>query len=217
MNQKYRLFRRKSGVYYIENRFTRKQESLKTKDKVQATRLFHAKNEAQQQPEINLHIAKVYLMASDPAIGKRTWQTVMEEMGKTKTGSTHERWIRAIKDKAFNRIRHLKLIETKAEILLAVMEKGTVSTNIFLRRIHNFALDMNWLLCSIILKRHWPAVKHGQKRAITWEEHCLIIQREKNSERRAFYQLCWHLGGSQGDIANPWGRKHRTIVVRKFD
>jgi integrase len=40
------------------------------------------------------------------------------------------------------------------------------------------------------------------KRAITSEEHHLIIEREKNPERRSFYELCWHLGGSQTDIAN---------------
>lgn len=32
------------------------------------------------------------------------------------------------------------------------------------------------------------------------EEHQKIIEREQNPERRAFYELCRHLGGSQGDI-----------------
>ena len=40
------------------------------------------------------------------------------------------------------------------------------------------------------------------KRAITFEEHQLIVEREKNPERRNFYELCWHLGGSQTDVAN---------------
>src|SRR6185369_2523857 len=34
------------------------------------------------------------------------------------------------------------------------------------------------------------------------EEHQLIIEREMNLERRNFYELCWHLGGSQSDIAH---------------
>jgi integrase len=45
-------------------------------------------------------------------------------------------------------------------------------------------------------------VKFQPKRAITIEEHQRIIEREKNPERRNFYELCWHLGGSQTDIAN---------------
>jgi hypothetical protein len=46
-----------------------------------------------------------------------------------------------------------------------------------------------------------PQIIHGEKRAITWEEHCRIVARERNLERRDFYELCWHLGGSQSDIA----------------
>ncbi len=82
------------------------------------------------------------------------------------------------------------------------MHKGTVSTNVFLRRIQNFALDMNWLPRSIIPKRQWPAIHFKEKRAITFAEHQAIIGREKNPERKTFYELCWHLGGSQGDIAS---------------
>jgi integrase len=61
---------------------------------------------------------------------------------------------------------------------------------------------MNWLPWPLIPKRLWPEVRFQPKRAITFEEHQLIIQREKNSERRNFYELCWHLGGSQSDVAN---------------
>jgi integrase len=48
-------------------------------------------------------------------------------------------------------------------------------------------------------------VKFKEKRAITLEEHQRIIAAEVNPERKALYQLCWHLGGSQGDIANMKG------------
>ena len=81
----------------------------------------------------------------------------------------------------------------------------TVSTNVFLRRLHNFCVDMNWLPWPLIPKRQWPAVKFKEKRAITLEEHQRIIAAEVNLERKALYQLCWHLGGSQGDIANLKG------------
>jgi integrase len=48
-------------------------------------------------------------------------------------------------------------------------------------------------------------VRFKDKRAITLEEHQKIIAAEVNPERKALYQLCWHLGGSQGDIANLKG------------
>jgi integrase len=48
-------------------------------------------------------------------------------------------------------------------------------------------------------------VRFKAKRAITLEEHQRIIAAEVNPERKALYQLCWHLGASQGDIANLTG------------
>ena len=51
-------------------------------------------------------------------------------------------------------------------------------------------------------KRQWPLVRFKDKRAITWEEHCKIIAREQNPERKAFYQLAWYLGASQSDLAH---------------
>jgi len=70
---------------------------------------------------------------------------------------------------------------------------------------HNFALDMNWLPATVIPRRQWPPVRFKEKRAITMAEHQQIIAAEKNPERKALYQLCWHLGASQGDIAGLKG------------
>ena len=93
------------------------------------------------------------------------------------------------------------ILETQSAHFLKTLNVGTVSTNVYLRRIHNFALDMNWLPWSILPKRQWPKVKFKEKRAITLEEHQRIIAAEVNPERKTLYQLCWHLGASQGDIA----------------
>jgi len=202
---RYRLFQRGNGIYFIEDRVTRKQASLQTRDKAAAQRIFNAKNESHQQPAINLQIARAYLMAVDPLVAKRSWQQVMEEIVKFKKGSTLYRWQTAIKDKAFDSIRALPLLETQAEQLLRVLEKGTVSTNVHLRKLHNFCMDMNWLPWPVIPKKQWPAVIYKDKRAITAEEHMAILGAEVNAERKVFYQLCWHLGGSQGDIARLKG------------
>jgi integrase len=62
-----------------------------------------------------------------------------------------------------------------------------------------------WLPWPLIPKRQWPAVRFKDKRAITLEEHQQIIAAEVNPESKAIYQLFWHLGASQGDIANMNG------------
>ena len=200
MNQRFALFRR-GEVFYCEDRTTGKQTSLRTRNEGDAQRLLHAKNEALRDPMLNLQIARAYLSAGDPSLRSRTWQHVMDQIQSTKTGPTRERWEYAKKDKAFDRIRNRNLIETNAEDLLAVLKAGSVSTNVYLRRVHNFAIGMNWLPWPILPKLNWPAVRYKEKRAITFEEHQKIIARERNPATRAFYELLWHLGGSQSDIA----------------
>jgi integrase len=125
----------------------------------------------------------------------------MDEIPKLKTGETRHRWLTAIKDKAFDSIRNMVILETQAEHFMKVLESGSVSTNIYLRRISNFALDMNWLPWPVLPKKRWPAFKFKEKRGITLKEHQAIVARELNLERRAFYQLAWHLGASQSDLA----------------
>jgi integrase len=201
MKQRYRVFLRPWGVYYCEDLETKKQETLKTRDKAEAHRLVAAKNEDHTAPAFSRQLARVYWKAGDPAGATRTWQDVMDEIIKWKHDSTLHRWRTAIKDEALDSIRGLVVLETQAEHFLKVLEKGTVCTNIYLRRIHNFALDMNWLPWPVLPKRRWPEIIFKPKRAITWEEHQAIVTRELNPERKAFYQLAWNLGASQSDIA----------------
>jgi hypothetical protein len=148
----YRMFRR-GNVYWIQNNNSAKQESLRTKDRDEAVRLLSAKNEATRQPIINIQIARTYLMVGDPESATRTWQAVMNEIVKLKHGETQRRWQVAIKDKALDGIRERPILETRAEHFLRAMESGKVSTNIYLRRIHKFALGMNWLPVPVIPKR----------------------------------------------------------------
>ena len=197
----YRLFQRSSGIWFWENRQSRQQGSLQTRDKKEAIRLLNAKNEAHENPAFNIDLARVYLNAADPTLLKRTWRCSAEQLIKTKHAENRVRWERAIKDKALKRILDLPLVETRADHFLAVLDAGTVSTNVFLRRLHNFALGMGWLLRPVLPPKQWTKVRHQPKRAITFEEHQKIIAREHNEERREFYELLWELGGAQGDVA----------------
>ena len=201
MKNRYRAFRRGWGTYYCEDTQSGQQETLGTKDKQEAMRLVHAKNEGQQHPGFSLQLARVYWKAGDPSGATRTWAQVMAEAVKTKAADTRRRWEVAIKDKAFAPLLDRVVLETSAEEFLRVLENGSVSTNVFLRRLHNLAMDMNWLPWPIIPKKQWPPVRYGNKRAITMEEHQKVIARENNPEYKAFYEMAWHLGASQTDIA----------------
>ena len=206
MKRRFILYRRKrGGMFYLEDTQSKKQESLHTKNRADAVSVLNARNESTRQPQLNLQIAKAYLSGTDSSVTTRTWQTAIESLTNSKSGANQHRWRIAARDKAFAPLLPRVIIETPGELLLTVMQTGTVSTNVYLRRLHNFCVDMNWLPWPLVPKRQWPAVKFKEKRAITLEEHQKIIAAEGNPERKALYQLCWHLGASQGDIANLKG------------
>jgi len=206
MKRRFILYRRKrGGMFYLEDTQSKKQESLHTKNRADAVSVLNARNESTRQPQLNLQIAKAYLSGTDSSVTTRTWQTAIESLTNSKSGANQHRWRIAARDKAFAPLLPRVIIETPGELLLNVIQAGTVSTNVYLRRLHNFCVDMNWLPWPLVPKRQWPAVKFKEKRAITLEEHQKIIAAEVNPERKALYQLCWHLGASQGDIANLKG------------
>ncbi len=204
MKTRYRLIRRGSrgGAFYCVDTETGKRSSLGTITEDEARQIVEAKNQARRQPQLNLHIARAYLVGTDSGIATRTWQDALNAIIESKLGSTQKRWRCAAKEKALEGIRHRVIMETQGEHLLACLKAGTVSTNVHLRMLHNFCLSMNWLPWPLIPKRQWPRVRFKEKRAITAEEHRRIIAREPNPERQAFYQLAWHLGASQADLAN---------------
>jgi hypothetical protein len=90
MKTKFTMFRR-GGVFYMQDSATGKQTSLRTKDETEAKSLLNARNEAQRQPVLNLHLARAYLTASDPAFVERTWQAVMDQLQSRGKDSSRER------------------------------------------------------------------------------------------------------------------------------
>src|SRR6185436_19846706 len=133
MKQRFRLYRRKQGSrFYLQDGLTGKQESLHTTDRSEAVRLVHARNEADHHPGVGIQIARAYLVASDSAIGTRTWKEVMESIVETKQGTTQRRWEQAIRQEAMDALRPLRVLETRPEHFLEVLAAGTVATNVYL-------------------------------------------------------------------------------------
>ena len=207
MKIRFRLIHRgeRGQQFYCVDTETGKRHSLKTKDRDTAEQIVLAKNQALRQPALNLQIAKAYLAGTDSGVATRTWLHALQLLAGSKHGANQLRWQTVAKDSALAPLLPRVIIETPGELLLQAMRSGTVSTNVFLRRLHNFCVDMNWLPWPLVPKRQWPAVKFKEKRAITAAEHAHIIAAEGNPERKALYELCWHLGASQGDIASLKG------------
>ena len=111
-----------------------------------------------------------------------------------------------VKEKAFDSIRDLQMIERRAEHFLRVLEQGKLSTNNCLRRFHNSAIDVGWLPWLVLLKRQWPPIHYKEKRAVTHEEHELILSRKTTTCRED-----WSAGaGSPGQRLPPPGKIRGT-------
>jgi integrase len=202
VKSRFRLFQRQGGVFYWQDNETKQQGSLGTKDKRSALKLLHAKNESFEQPTLNLALAKAYASAHDPKMATRTWRDVMAEMTSHGKASTQERCGRAMSSKSLDFIRDKALIATTSEDLLCVMHTGRNSTNHYLRRLHNLAINLGWLAWPILAKQAWPKIRTARRRAVTQLEHERIISAERNVERRNFYEFLWETGCSQSDAAH---------------
>ncbi|EEF57617.1 tyrosine-type recombinase/integrase [Pedosphaera parvula] len=201
LKHRYWLYQREDGCYYLEDTQTRKRESLRTKDAVEAERLRDARNQSVEQPALNLALAKTYLSAIDPNLAGRTWAVVIEEFCNRGKESTRARNQRAIARKNFDLLRHKKLVETTADDFRTILKTMGAFNNHILRCLHNLALGLGWLHWPIIPPKLWPQPKEKEKRGITREEHAKVLQSEQDRERRLYYELLWETGASQSDAA----------------
>ena len=205
MKQQFRLYRRGgNGRYYIQDNVTGKQESLGTSDRAEALRLLNAKNEAAYQPALNTQLARTYLLAGDSAIGQRTWQLVIDALKKAKERTavrTQERYESAYNERPFARLRSLVVIATRPEQILAMLQDGTRSTNLYMRQLHGIAISMGWLPWPILAYKQWPRIRTEPRRAISPSEAARLVATERDPEWQDFLQLLWHVGAGQADLA----------------
>lgn len=95
----------------------------------------------------------------------------MEQMQTHGKESSQLRCARAMRSKALNCIRNIKLVETTAEDFLAILQKPKVSVAHYLKRLHNLALGLGWLALPVLAPRLWPKTRYKAKRGITSAEH----------------------------------------------
>jgi integrase len=173
------------------------------------------------QPQLNRAMARTYLMAKSPELVTRTWVEVMEHYTASGVESTRKRKATAFRSRPFLMLRGVTLMDTEAGHLLAVLEhkRAGNSAHHYLRRLHNYALHLGWLLTPVMADAAWPEVRKKKFTAITEEEHRRIVERETLPERKLYYEMLWETGGSQSDIASlNWDQidlKAETIRFRR--
>lgn len=151
---------------------------------------------------LNLHLARAYLTASDPAFVERTWSAVMEQMQSRGKESSRERYASVFKSPSFDGLRNKKLMETTADDFFAVFKQNKVAINEFLKRLHNFALHLGWIAIPIVAPYLWPKYEPKDRRGITQAEHETILANEKKAEWKLYLELLWETGAAQSDAVN---------------
>jgi hypothetical protein len=139
MRERYRMYQRKGGMFYAKDRKTGQRLSLNTTDKADAKRLLAAKNQATEQPYMNVSMAKVYLSAQSPEFLTRTWGVVLDHLAQSYEGATAVRWRKFAISDPLKLLVNLPLYQTEAVHFLAVLNhhRAGVSTNVWLRILHN--------------------------------------------------------------------------------
>ena len=217
MKQPFYLFRR-GRTFYVQDAANGRQESLRTSDRRQAERLLHARVEATTQPAINLALARTYLSAHDRRLVERTWSDVMKVMAAQGGESSQRRCRREMRGHLYQSLRQKRLFETTSEDFLAVLKKGGVYANRFLRRAQNMAMGLGWLAWPILAAKCWPRPKVKQKRGIHWEDISASSALRKH-RTPIYYDLLWECGASQTDAAEleatniDW--ENRLLIYRR--
>ena len=141
MKQRFYLYRR-GDIFYLQDARTGKQHSLETKNRDTALRLLEIKRQIEADPGYGQFILKSCLTTRDPLLAQRSLGTVMDQMQTHGKDTSQKRCARAMRSKAFARLRNIKLIETNAEDFLTILNGSKVSTAHYLKRLHNLALGL---------------------------------------------------------------------------
>jgi hypothetical protein len=148
-------------------------------------------------------MARVYLSCKSPEMLNRTWTEVMEDMELSYHGPTLKRWRSQLRCVPFQSLRKLKLLETDGTHFLAVLRhpRAGSSAHKWLRILHNRAMDLGWLLAPVLARKLWPKLVTKKTKAITAEQHALLVATESDDEFRLYLEMLWEIGGAQTDTA----------------
>ena len=145
-------------------------------------------------------MAKAYLSAKSPELVTRTWAEVMEHYTASGVESTRSAQRHGFPQPPFLMLAIPGLMDTEAGICWPCSEhkRAGNSTHHYLRRLHNYALHLGWLLTPVMAEAAWPEVRkqeiHGYHRRGTSPDSG---KGSRIWRRKLYYEMLWETGGSQ--------------------
>lgn len=99
-------------------------------------------------------------------VGPRPRLAAMGHIVAKETGPTRVRWEVAVKDRNFDGFRRVRVAEARPEHFERPRAEGRVSTNVYLRRLPNHALPVEWLRKSVIPRLRCPSALSGARASV---------------------------------------------------
>jgi hypothetical protein len=184
MKARYKLIRRR-GIYYCEDSKTRHEWCLHTPDRQMARRILQAIWESEQMPFVSSAIAHAYMAAATSMVHENTWSDVLDLLLAEKNESPSKwRWELVRSHASLKPLWRLKVMHTRADQLFTLLREGTQATNLYLRRLHDYALDVHWLPWPILSKKCWTMALARMRRTQ------LLARNSKGLTPDAAQQIC---------------------------
>lgn len=121
---------------------------------------------AEIQPGQFRNLSKLFdaTLACAPQMLARTWADVFDSLAEgICSDCSRRRWEFIRKDKRLEKFWMWKVVETRPADLLRLLNRTALPTTLALRRIHNHALDMNWLPLPILSAKFWSLILAEQR------------------------------------------------------
>jgi len=217
--KKYYLFKRQ-GRYYLQNQHG-KQTSLRTKDPREAEKILASLVATNGSPAAVVRKqALMMLRENDPQYFGRSWGQLFDKyIARCELPQQRERLRRSLESPVLQSIRAEQIVGTEADAFIESILRLKRSIRYHVQLAYRYGIKINWVSRDLIADDLWPEVRWKNFRAITQEEHRRLCETVEDPERRNYYELCWHIGASQGDAARldasniDWERK--LLVFRR--
>ncbi len=98
-------------------------------------------------------------------------------------------------------LKKTPICETTDLDFLALMKQGGTFTQECLKTLQNYALDQRDLDRPVLSKKWWPKRPKKAQRAITLDEHRVLVANIHGIHWSRYLELLWETGASQGDAA----------------
>ena len=212
----YRL-RQKRGVWYYEDKATRKFTSLKFQGtREEADKLAEIEFNLTDDNNAAFHLksAEAHLAKCNPDWLKNTWQTAFDKYRNgpnLKTGRPRKAAANMNLDcfwnaKALDAIKNVRLIDTTPSLLCKVAKSLNKHNGINLRTLHSYAFNYQMMPYKIMGDGMWPIyeTKTPMSRAIQLTEHETILKAMGDLEVPIWWRVEGYKGKTKAEYAREW-------------